>query len=411
MNYLTTGNSMSASILHHIYGVNGVKYKSTQFIDGLMIIRADLEQTDEICPSCKSVRLQFKGKLERRVQMCPTGDKPCWLYLFMRQRKCMDCSNKWRPKPSFISGQRRMIRSFERYIIRLTARMALSDVASELGLSWNTVRDIHKDYLQRKYSKPYNFKELYYLGIDEFSIGKDHDYMTIFINLDTAQIIHAVEGRNREAIIPFIRKLAKKAVNLKAVAMDMSGPFESAMEEFFPFLDIVFDRFHIMKLINDAIDKMRREQQRLYKEAGNDVLKGGRYLLLRNLDTLDSTQTSNLKILLEMNAPLATIHQMKEQFRQFWNQSNRHNAMRFLLEWIWSTNETKIPDIARIGRTLLRHSDGLLNYYNHTITNATTEGINNKIETLKRQAYGYRDMEYFKLRLYHLHAQKTELLG
>ena len=95
MNYLTTGNSMSASILHHIYGVNGVKYKSTQFIDGLMIIRADLEQTDEICPSCKSVRLQFKGKLERRVQMCPTGDKPCWLYLFMRQRKCMDCSNKW----------------------------------------------------------------------------------------------------------------------------------------------------------------------------------------------------------------------------------------------------------------------------------------------------------------------------
>jgi transposase len=304
-----------------------------------------------------------------------------------------------------------MIRSFERYIIRLTARMTLTDVSNELGLSWNTVRDIHKEYLKRKYSKPYNFKELYYLGIDEFSIGKNHDYMTIFINLDTAQIIHAVEGRNKEAIIPFIKKLVKKAVNLKAVAMDMSGPYESAMKEFFPFLNIVFDRFHIMKLINEAIDEIRREQQRLYKEAGNDVLKGGRYLLLKNLNTLDSTQTTNLKILLEMNAPLATAHQMKEQFRQFWNQGTRHNAMRFILEWVWSSNETKIPAIARVGRTLLRHSDGLLNYYNHMITNATTEGINNKIETLKRQAYGYRDMEYFKLRLYHLHAQKTELLG
>jgi transposase len=91
---------------------------------------------------------------------------------------------------------------------------------------------------------------LIYLGIDEFSIGKNHDYMTIFIDLDTAQIIHAVEGRSKKVIVPFLKKVAKKATNLKAVSMDMSGPYKSAVKELLPGLDIVFDRFHVMKLMN-----------------------------------------------------------------------------------------------------------------------------------------------------------------
>jgi transposase len=193
--------------------------------------------------------------------------------------------------------------------------------------------------------------------------------------------------------------------------MDMSGPYKSAIGEFLPFKAIVFDRFHIMKLINEAIDQIRREQQLLYNEAGYKILKRSRYLLLRNLESLDASQQSHLKTLLEMNAPLAIAHQMKEQMRQFWHQPNKRDAMWFLLNWIWSTEETQIRPLFKVARTLLHHSDGLLNYYDHMITNATTEGVNNKIKTLKKQAYGYRDMEYFKLRLYHLHAQKTELLG
>ena len=111
--------------------------------------------------------------------------------------------------------------------------MTLKDVATELHLSWHTVKDIHKNYLKKKYSKPFPLQNLIYLGIDEFSIGKGHDYMTIFINLETAQIIYAVEGRSREVIIPFLKKLAKKGVNLRAVAMDMSGPYKSAVSSFF----------------------------------------------------------------------------------------------------------------------------------------------------------------------------------
>jgi transposase len=236
--------------------------------------------------------------------------------------------------------------------------------------------------------------------------------MTIFINLDTGQIIYAIEGRNKVVIAPFMRKLAKEATNLQAVAMDMSGPYKTAVNQYLPSIDIVFDRFHVMKLMNMAIDEIRRDQQRIYSKEGNDVLKGSRYLLLRNLSSLEPEQRTGLQILLDMNAPLACAHMMKEQLREFWNQTDRAHAEIFLLQWLFNGGmECGIQQMVKISRTLLHHAKGLLNYYDHLITNATTEGINNKIATLQKQAYGYRDMEYFKLRLYHLHKQKSELIG
>lgn len=403
---------MSASILKYTHGIRGVKYISTKFIDNKTIIYAALDQTNESCPECGSVKLHFKDALERHLQLSPTGSKPSWLYLSMRRRLCTDCLHKWRPQPSFASGQRRMVRSFERYIIRLTSCMTLQDISKLLGLSWHTVKDIHKEYLRKKYMKPYDLSKLQYLGIDEFSIGKDHDYMTIFIDLDNVQIIYAIEGRSKKVISYFMKNLREKALRLKAVAMDMSGPYKSAVKEYLPKVDIVFDRFHVMKLMNEKIDQIRREQQSLFSRQGNDVLIGCRYLLLRNVETLDPSKRTGLQTLLEMNAPLACAHLMKEQLREFWKQSNHNAAQLFLLKWIYGgAFESGISQLGKVARTLLHHHTGLTNYYKHMITNSTTEGINNKIETLKRQAYGYRDMEYFKLRLYHLHVQKAELVG
>ncbi len=403
---------MSASFLHYAQGLRGVQYKSTQYIEGSVKFNALLDQSREKCPTCDSSHLHFKDSSERKIQMCPVGNKPCWLYLSIRRRYCTDCYNKWWPHPPFVSGKRRMTRSFERYIISLTGGMTLKDISVFLGISWRTVRDIHKEYLKRIYSKPYDLNELIYLGIDEFSIGKNHDYMTIFINLETGQIIYAIEGRNKRIITPFLKKIAEEAGDLQAVAMDMSGPYKSAVKEFLPSLDIVFDRFHVMKLMNKAIDEIRREQHLAYRKEGIDVLKGSRYLMLKNIDSLNPEQRTGLQILLDMNAPLACAHMLKEQLREFWNKSNRADAEIYLLKWLFCGGmESGIPQLVRVARTLLHHGKGLLDYYNHKITNATTEGINNKIATLQKQAYGYSDMEYFKLRLYHLHKQKSELVG
>lgn len=195
------------------------------------------------------------------------------------------------------------------------------------------------------------------------------------------------------------------------MAMDMSGPYESAVREMLPKVDIVFDRYHVMALCSKAIDEIRRDQQNRCNAVGLNALKGQRFLLLKNFEKLGSTEKSSLEALLEVNKPLAIAHTMKEQLRLFWIKPDSKQGANCLGWWIIEAIESKVKELVRLGKTLLEHFKGLLSYFKHRITNAKTEGINNKIKTLKRQAYGYRDMEYFKLRLYHLHKQKTSLVG
>lgn len=235
--------------------------------------------------------------------------------------------------------------------------------------------------------------------------------MTIFTNLESGEIIHAVEGRDKEVVLPFLKKIARKAINLRAIAMDMSKSYISAVREILPKKDIVFDHFHVTALINRAIDEFRREQQRKSNEVGLKIIKGFRFLLLRNYESLESDKKSSLEYLFEVNKPIATMHQMKEQFRLYWSKKSKKEGAHFLGWWIIEAMESNIGSLTKLARSLLSHWEGLITYFDHKISNGITEGINNKIKTLKRQAYGYRDMEYFKLRLYHLHKQKSSLTG
>jgi transposase len=303
-----------------------------------------------------------------------------------------------------------MTRAFVQYLISMMKLGTIKAVAEFTGVSWDTVKDIHKGHLQKKY-RSIEYATLRYLGVDEFSIKKGHEYMTVVIDLETGKIIYAVEGRNKKSITPFLRKLARKATNLTAIAMDMSGPYESAVREILPGVDIVFDHYHVMALISKAIDEIRREQQRRCNDVGLRTLKGQRFLLLKNFEKLGTNERSSLQALFEVNKPLAIAHTMKEQLRLLWEKPNSQEGARCLVWWIMEALESNISELARVARTLIAHSKGILAYFKHQITNAKTEGINNKIKTLKRQAYGYRDMEYFKLRLYHLHKQETSLVG
>jgi transposase len=191
----------------------------------------------------------------------------------------------------------------------------------------------------------------------------------------------------------------------------MSAAYASAIKSHLPGVDIIFDRFHVTKLLNDTIDKIRRDEYAKCKSNGIEVLKGQRYLLLRNFVDLDDGQKSSLKSLLEINQPLAIAHSMKEQLRSFWNCDSRTEGARFLCRWIMEALESGVQLLAKAARSLLHRFQGLLSYFDHGIDNGKAEGINNKIKVLKRQAYGYRDLEYFKLRLYHLHKKETQLVG
>ena len=393
---------MPTSMLYHTNQISNVQEENIEFFNDKIVFYGTYRQETTLCPRCNHNQNTLKGEKTRKLRMAPLGNKAAFLSLRLYRMKCKKCKHIWWPRLPFVHGKRRVTHSFESYVLNLMNFATIEHVAKFLGVSWGLVKDIHKAHLKREY-KEFDLKVLTYVGVDEFSIRKGHEYMTIFINLETGEIIHVVEGKSLDCVTPFMLQLKEKAMALKAIAMDMNAAYASAVKKYLPNVDIVFDRFHVIALLNNAIDEIRRSQQEKCDRIGLKAIKGSRFLLLSNYEKLNPKKQESLNCLLEINQPLALAHAMKEQIRMFWNKENSVEGARFLACWIMDTVDSGIKELHRAGKTLLRHGMDLLNYFKHRISNGKTEGINNKIKTMKRQAYGFRDMEYFKLRLYNLH--------
>ena len=401
---------MSTSILYHAFGLKGIQYQSTRYIGNYVIFSAEMNSRRFTCPKCKNFQIIYKGHKNRWFRMPPIGRKLCILDLSIHRVQCCACRHVWWPRLSFMLGDHSFVRSFALYVQDMLKFMTILDVASILSVGWDMIKNIHKLKLKKMY-RTIPITNVKTLGIDEFSIRKRHSYMTIFVDLASGRVIHATEGTAKEAIMPFLMKLKKRAKSLKAVAMDMSRSFFWAVHDVLPHVAVVFDRFHIMAMMNKALDEIRRTWQNQLDKLGQKTLKGSRFLLLRNYDSLPEMQKSRLDTLLEINRPLALAHAMKEQLRLLWQLPSKNSAQSFLEIWYQDAVVTGIPQLAKVAKTLMTYKQGILSYFDYPITNAQVEGLVNKIKTLKRQAYGYRDMEYFKLRLYHLHQSRYSFAG
>lgn len=400
---------MSTSILFHAFNLKGIKHTSTIFSGDTIIFRAEMDCSIK-CPNCGKRHTINRGQKTRDFIMPPIGRKKCLLNLTLHRQECKECGNLWWPELSFMDGKHRYVRAFVLTVLDLLKFGTIQSVAEYMGVGWDMIKNIHKTKLTGQY-RNIQIKKVKYIGIDEFSLKKGHNYMTIFTDLATGRIIHAVEGRSKEDIAPFLEKLAGKAYKLKAVSMDMSSSYFWAVHRILPHVDIVFDHYHVAALMNRAIDDLRRELSREQEKTEGNTLKGSRFLLLKNYDSLEDTKKERLDKLLDINQPLFIIHSMKEQLRLFWQKDDFESARSFLEIWIHDALESKIKQLVKVAKTISSYKTCLLNYFKHKITNGMVEGLNNKIKTLKRQAYGFRDMDYFKLRLYNLHTQKYSLSG
>lgn len=178
-------------------------------------------------------------------------------------------------------------------------------------------------------------------------------------------------------------------------------------------MQLVFDHFHVVKLMNDTLDKLRR--QAYNQEADlmkRKVLKGARWLLLCNgEDIYDSCHRNRLENALEMNAPLMKGYYLKESLREIWMQVTKEQAEQVLKDWVKQAQDSKVPLLQKFAMTLLAHRSGILSWYEHHISTGKIEGINNKIKTMKRQAYGYRDEKFFELKILSLHDKNYAFVG
>jgi transposase len=288
--------------------------------------------------------------------------------------------------------------------------MSMADVAAFLHLGWDTVKRIFSDDMERE-AKKINLREVEFLGIDEVYLGKLHKFVTIVIDWKTGRILHVAKGRGENALRPFFRRLRLGKARIKAVATDMGAAYAAAVIKNLPGADLVIDRFHVVKLMNEKIDALRRALQREADAMGQRVIKGTRYLLLRGKENLSPERLPDLEAALKLNEPLSIAYYLKEELRTLWGHRDIQQMTAFLDDWITRAKESGISVLSTFAKTLLAFRPAILNWAKHPISNGKLEGINNKIGAMQRLHYGLRDFHFLSLRLLTLHRAKHSFCG
>lgn len=323
-----------------------------------------------------------------------------------------DCAYIRQEDVHFLTGKRAYTNRFARLVVELSQMGTIQDVARFLHISWDTVKDIQKRYLQRHYGNQV-LTDLEYIGIDEFAVAKGHVYKTIVVNLLTGQVVYIGDGKGSGALDAFWKKIKKCGVEIKAVATDLSAAFIASVMANATNAVLVFDHFHVVKLMNDALDEIRRSLYREEKDLNKrKVLKGTRWLLLCNgKDIFDQDFKSRLDNALKLNEPLMKAYYLKESLKEIWTQMSKEQAVKVMDDWIEQAYQAKIPKLTTFANTLKAHRWGILAWYDYHISTAKLEGINNKIKTMKRQAYGYRDQKFFDLKILAMHDKNYAFSG
>ena len=405
---------MSTSILYHGWNVEDYTYRSTKFAAGALWFHVEKKAEKRFCVRCRSREVVLAGLVDPppALRGVPVGKKPTWLVLHLHRLKCSACGSIQQEDRVIGDPKKHYTRQLVAYVLDLSRKMTIADIAEHLEMSWDTVKDILKSDLERR-SQTVDWRNLTHIAIDEISVAKGQRYLTVVLNLKTGRVIFVAESRKAEALAPFFKRLRRSRTRLQAVAMDMHAAYKLAVETYYrrP-CAIVYDRFHVIKLLNEQIDEIRREEMR---NAASDeirkIIKGKRYLLLYGHENLRKGYVEPLKELLLLNANLCTAYILKEQLRLLWNAPNRQAGEAFLREWIAAAQTSGIKRLAKFATTLRDHAEGLLAYFDHPITTGPLEGVNNSIKVLKRKAYGYRDVEFFKLRILFIHECASKFVG
>ena len=356
------------------------------------------------------------GQTTRTFKMLPVGKRKTELTIQIPRLLCKTCSAIRQVNLGFAAQKKHYTRSLERFVIDLCRVMPIADVAKLTDLSWDTVKDIDKGYLAKQY-KSISLKDVRYIAIDEVYLGRKRKYITIAMDLESGRIIHIGKGKGKDTLKGLWKRLKRSKANIRAVATDMASGFMAAVLEHLPRAALVLDHFHLVKWFNDKLSLLRRQ---LYREAdilGKEVLKSSRYLLLKAPENLKSNpdktkdERARLQAALEFNQPLATAYYMKERLRLLFDCQNVEQANKELEAWIQEAQASKINILIAAARKLMAWKPFILNWYKHRISTSKIEVMNRKIGMLQRQACGYRDDEYLKLRILHLHRSNYAFTG
>lgn len=238
------------------------------------------------------------------------------------------------------------------------------------------------------------------LGIDETSTRKGHHYVTLGVDMDQGRVIHVTEGKGKETLNAIRQHLESKGVDnqqIKQASLDLSPAFISGVKESFPSAEITFDRFHVVKLLNEAMDKVRKAERKEH-----EALKGQKYTFLKNRENLSETQQKDLAEMIQLYPTLGEAYRLKVLFNDLWTMPDKPSAHAFLNQWCAEVEEAKIPAFMKFARTVKSHWNGIVHFVESRLSNGLLEGINHKVQLAKRRARGFRNIDNFINMIYFL---------
>jgi transposase len=351
------------------------------------------------CPECGSACSRYDTGQQRSWRHLDTMRFETQITARVPRCNCANCGIKTVAVP-WAGKHSRFTLMFEAFAIEvLLACGNVSAACTLLKLDWSAADAIMKRAVGRGLVRR-DTETVTRVGIDEKSFGKGQDYVSVMTDIDGGRVLDVVRGRDRDAADALWKSLPERQRGkIKAVAMDMWRAYISATKSHAKQADIVFDRFHVSKHLNEAVDQVRRKENKALRSQDDDSLTGTKQLWLFNPGNLSRKRRAELAELRRLGLATGRAWAIKEQLRRFWEYKYEGSARKFFDWWHGWAVRSRLKPIAGAAKMLKRHLDGLLNYIGHGITNAVSEGFNSKIQHVKYSARGFRSFANYRTRI------------
>lgn len=390
--------------IDRLVGIQGFWVSSLRFDEGLSTLWIGVERCHRSyrC-SCGRVYEAFYDSYLRSVKDLSFGPfSRVWVEVMQCRVQCVSCGVR--------SEELDFVEPRVGYTKRLAGAVALAcreirsikAVAGQFGLHWSTVKEIDKKALQACLPAVGD-TEATLLGVDEFAVKRGQHYGTTVIDAQTGQVLYVGEGRDEGALGRFFEALGPENCDrIKAIAMDAWRGYAKAKRKYCPKAATVYDPFHVIQMFSQkVIDRVRIDEYQKASASDKTVIRGSKYLLLKNRQNLDHDRSEPARLveLLDINHRLNLIYILKEDLKRLWTYKSRSWAKKWFDAWCARALEAGIKPLILFTKKLMRHEESVLAHCDYPIHTSVIEGINNKIKVIKRIAFGFRDFEYFALKI------------
>lgn len=351
-------------------------------------------ESEELC----SVYDHTKERVFRHLNVCQMAS---FIHVRLPRIKC--CEHGVRQIVSGLAEEHSsMTYELESFVIDLQQECSIESVCRLLDLDWHTCWEVMEDAVKRGQDrKPHKIPQR--IGVDEKSFSKGHRYETLIYDLDNSTVEYVADKRNQKSLESYYNQFSlEERQQVQCVAMDMWEPYIAATKACIPEAQkkITFDRYHVMRLVVDAVDQVRKQEHRVLMEQGNEVLKGTKYIWLWNEENVPEYRREEFERLRSLDLKVCRARAIKDNLRHLWDYHKEAWMRKYFSRWYFWATHSRLNPIIKAAKTLKSHMDNIVTYARHRITNALGESINSKIEKVKRLACGYRNRDHYKTSIY-----------